>query len=245
MTEFFEKMEAEHGNGTEFFSSHPNPGNRLQNVGDEIQRLGDPPGRYRDNFSDFRRVKARLADVPEADPRERRDRTSDRTSRDRPDRPSGRYQRYQDRDLRFSYPDNWRLYEGRNSITVAPDGAVLSGRRGGLAYGVLVSTFEPQRDRWGRITLEDATDQLIDDMRRSNPGIRVGEGYRRGRLSGRAALSVIMIGDSPLGGYERDWIVTTFAPDGTFFYFIAVAPEFEFRAYERTFETIFESVRFR
>ena len=245
MTEFFEKMEAENGNGTEFFSSHPNPGNRLENVGDEIQRLGDPPGRYRDSFSDFRRVKARLADVPEADPRGRRGRTSDRTSRDRPDRPSGRYDRYQDRDLRFSYPDNWRLYEGRNSITVAPDGAVISGRTGGLAYGVLVSTFEPLRDRRGRITLEDATDQLIDDMRRSNPGIRVGQGYRRGRLSGRGALSVIMIGDSPLGGSERDWIVTTFAPDGTFFYFIAVAPELEFRAYERTFETIFESVRFR
>ena len=80
MTEFFEKLEAEHGNGTEFFSSHPNPGNRLENVGDEIQRLGDPPGRYRDNFSDFRRVKARLADVPEAEPRGRRGPTSGRTS---------------------------------------------------------------------------------------------------------------------------------------------------------------------
>ncbi len=245
MTEFFEKMEAEHGNGTEFFSSHPNPGNRLENVGEEIQRLGDPPGRYRDNFSDFRRVKARLVDVPEPDPRERRGRTSERTSRDRPDRPSGRYDRYQDRDLGFSYPDNWRVYEDRNSLTLAPDRGLISGQRGGLAYGVLVSIFEPRRDRRGRITLEEATDQLIEDLRMSNPDIRVGQGYRRGRLSGRGALSVVMIGNSPLGGSERDWIVTTFAPDGTFFYFIAVAPESEFRAYERTFETIFESIRFR
>lgn len=245
MSEFFEKMEAEHGNGAEFFSSHPNPGNRLENVGKEIQKLGDSPGRYRDNFSDFRRVKARLADIPEPDPRERRNRTRERTSRDRPDRPSGRYDRYQDRDLSFSYPDNWRVYEDRNSLTIAPDGGFISGQGGGLAYGVVVSTFDPRRDRRGRITLEEATDQLIEDLRMSNPGIRVGAGYRRGRLSGRGALSVVMIGDFPLGGYERDWIVTTFAPDGTFFYFIAVAPEPEFRTYERTFEAIFESIRFR
>ena len=54
MAEFFEKMEAEGGGrASEFFSSHPNPGNRLEDVADEIQRLGERPATYYDNFRIF------------------------------------------------------------------------------------------------------------------------------------------------------------------------------------------------
>ena len=246
MTEFFEKLAADGGGGAEFFNSHPNPGNRVRDVGEEIDRLGRSSRGYRDSFSDFRRVKARLADIPEASPRDRPNRNTRRDDRStgRPDRPSTRYQRFESRELRFFYPDNWRVYEGRNSVTVAPERGVI-GRDGALAFGMLVSTFEPRTDRRGRLSLEGATDQLIDSLRRSNPGTRIRQGYRRGRISGRAALSVVMIGDSPVEGAERNWLLTTFGPGNLLYYFIAVAPESDFRTYEPTFESIFDSIRLR
>ena len=247
MTEFFEKMEADGGaRGAEFFSSHPNPGNRVRDVGEEIDRLGRSARGYRDNFSDFRRVKARLSEIPEPSPRDRSDRTTRREdpSTSRPDRPSTQFQRFESRELRFFYPGNWRVHEGQNSLTVAPDRGIV-GRDGGLAYGMIVSMLEPRTDRRGRVSLESATDQLIENLRRSNPGTRIRQGYRRGRISGRAALSVVMEGDSPVQGAERNWLLTTFGPGNRLYYFIAVAPESEFRDYERTFESILDSIRLR
>ncbi|HYR88379.1 MAG TPA: M48 family metallopeptidase [Terriglobia bacterium] len=60
MAQFFEKIEAAGGSrGAEFFSSHPNPGNRIQSVNQEIQRLGGSRG-YRNDSADFQRTKRSL-----------------------------------------------------------------------------------------------------------------------------------------------------------------------------------------
>lgn len=57
MAEFFEKLEAQGGSrGSEFFSSHPNPGNRIGSVNQEITRLGGSHG-YRNDSADFQRIK--------------------------------------------------------------------------------------------------------------------------------------------------------------------------------------------
>ncbi len=73
MPEFFEKLAADGGGrGSEFFSSHPNPENRAADVADEIRRLGELPPSFIDNFSDFRRIKERLSDIPEESPDEPR-----------------------------------------------------------------------------------------------------------------------------------------------------------------------------
>ncbi len=245
MTEFFEKMEAEAGSGgSEFFSSHPNPGNRLGDVADEIQRLGEPPATYFDNFSEFRRVKERLSDIPEEARPERDQTREDRRAPRPPQQPSRRYQTYQTNSFRLLFPTNWEAYETNDSVSFAPERG-FAGENGNLGYGLLISTFEPSRDRRGRLTLEDATDQLISSLRRANPSMRIGQGYRRERLDGLNALSVGIGSDSPFGGRERDWLLTAFGPDGRFYYFIAVTPEDAFADYEQTFGTIFDSVRFR
>ncbi len=244
MSEFFEKLGEEGGGGVEFFSSHPNPENRIDNVQDEIAKLGNPPARYRDNFSDFGRVKDRLADVPEAMPAERRPTATedDRRTERRPEPPSGRYRRYESPALRLAYPNNWRVFEGRESVTFAPEGGLAGPDGSMVAYGMLVAVFEPRPDRRGRITLEDATDQLIDNLRRSN-ALRVERGYRRGQLAGRSALSTMLLGESPFGGPERDWLLTVLVPDGRLFYFVGVAPERDFDRYERTFQTMLRELR--
>ncbi len=245
MTEFFEKLEADAGNpGSEFFSSHPNPGNRLGDVAEEIERLGAPPATYLDNFSEFRRVKDRLGDVPEALPPDRDRTRSDPGPQRPPELPSRRYQTYQSAGFQMIFPVNWVVRETDDSVSFAPEGGFAT-ESGGLGYGMLVSTFQPSRDRRGRLTLEDATDQLIANLHRANPSMRIGQGYRRERLSGRDALSVGIASESPFTGPERDWLVTAFGAGGRFYYFIAVTPEAAFDRYEETFGRIFNSIRFR
>ncbi len=245
MTEFFEKLAADGGSrGTEFFSSHPNPDNRLDDVAGEIDRLGEPPATYFSNFSEFRRIKERLADIPEEERSRTDDVTEERPRTRPPELPSRRYQNYQTSSLRMVHPVNWRAYETADSVTFAPDRGIAPDN-GGLGYGLLVSTFEPTPDRRGRLTLEDATDQLIRSLRGRNPSMRIGQGYRRELLDGWNALSVGIDSESPFGGPERDWLVTAFGPNGRFYYFIAVAPDQAFDDYEPTFGTIFDSLRFR
>ena len=50
---------------------------------------------------------------------------------------------------------------------------------------------------------------------------------------------------SPTGGRETDWIVTTMLPDGTMYYFVGVAPQNEFSNYRRAFEDLVDSVVIR
>jgi predicted Zn-dependent protease len=60
MAQFFEKIQAAGGSrSAEFFSSHPNPGNRIGSVNQEIQKLGGSRG-YRNDSADFQRIKRSL-----------------------------------------------------------------------------------------------------------------------------------------------------------------------------------------
>lgn len=238
MPEFFEKLEAEGGSrGPEFLSSHPNPGNRAQAVSEEIARIGPRPEQFRDNFSDFRRIKARLAEVGDAE-------TSAPAAApytSPPEAPSTRYQFYRGEGFELVRPNNWQVAEGDESVTLAPERGVQTD--GSLAYGFLISTFPTEE---ARLTLDEAADRLLNDLRGSNPTMRIERGFRDTRVGGRNGLMATLSSDSSYGGRERDLLVTAFGPDGrTLFYFVAVAPESDFSRYERTFETILDSIRFR
>jgi hypothetical protein len=65
----------------------------------------------------------------------------------------------------------------------------------------------------------------------------------RQRIDGDQAMVVELINDSPLGGNEKDWLVTVMRPNGRLRYFVGVAPENEFSRYQSAFEQIVNSVR--
>jgi predicted Zn-dependent protease len=56
MAQFFEKIEAEGGSRSQFFSDHPNPGNRINSVNQEIAKLGGARPTKNDS-ADFQRIK--------------------------------------------------------------------------------------------------------------------------------------------------------------------------------------------
>src|SRR5207247_6923376 len=67
MVQFFEKIQAESGGrASEFFSSHPDPGNRISSVQGEIVKLGPMRASFRGDSPDFRQIKTRLTGMPAA-----------------------------------------------------------------------------------------------------------------------------------------------------------------------------------
>src|SRR5206468_5743110 len=164
------------------------------------------------------------------------------TRNGKPAPPSGRLTTFSGNGLQFRYPDNWRQYGEGSATTIAPDGGIVNGS---LAYGMMIAEFEPDYRGQGRISLDEATDQLLNNLQKSNPNMRVTRNHERTRVGGQAALIAEASNQSPTGGRETDWIVTTMLPDGTMYYFVGVAPQNEFSNYRRAFEDLVDSVVIR
>ena len=241
MVEFFEKLQAESkGRAVEFFSSHPNPENRISKVQNEIQLLGGASAQMRSDSNQFQQVKNMMGSAPAvgSGPGVRADRD---VRSGRPDFPSTRLVRYNGRDIQFQYPENWRVHGQGNAITLAPEGGIVNNS---LGWGMMVSTFEPEYDWNDNITLEEATNQLLNELRRSNPDMRTARRGQRIRIGNEPALSMEMSNASPIGGREVNWLVTVLHPNGALYYFIGVAPQNDYNRYGRAFEDVLETVRF-
>ncbi len=241
MVQFFEKLQAESkGRPVEFFSSHPNPENRVLNVQREVEGLGGVRSGRRNDSQEFHSVKNLIASA--SAPRVAA-RAADRgDSNGRLSMPSDRMVAYRGGDFEIRHPENWRVYGQGDAITIAPDGGIVSGA---LAYGMMAAMFEPHFDDWnGRMTLEQATDQLLDEMRRDNPQMRISRRHERTRVNGENALTTELSNVSPVGGREIDQLVTVLRPDGSLYYFVGVAPANDYRTYDRVFDNMMRTVRF-
>src|SRR6266481_666505 len=66
MAQFFEKLEGEsHGkNPPQFLSDHPNPGNRVARVDEEIDKLGGPPANAKRDSAEFEAIKREVLALP-------------------------------------------------------------------------------------------------------------------------------------------------------------------------------------
>ena len=245
MAQFFEKIQAESKgkNPPQFFSDHPSPDRRMERVEQEVEKLGGPPSNYKTDSPEFRDIKRYVLSLPPP-PKGPRQAAASRGGR-RPDRPSDRFQNFENDSLRMRYPDNWRSNGQGNAVSFVPEGGVVDDGHGNaaLAYGMVVNVFEPHNDRGDQITLEGATDQLIEELRRSNRAMRLVRRHERVRLNGESALSTYLSNDSPVGGRETDWLVTVLRPEGLL-YFVCAAPERDFRDYERAFQAMLDSVQF-
>ena len=246
MAQFFEKLEAMNkSRPVEFFSDHPSPEHRYDRVQEEVEKLGGPPPHYKSDSPEFQEIKRYVRSLPPP-PKKRANSTPSDKANGRPALPSARFEPFENDELRLNHPDNWRAYGQGSAVTLAPDGGVVDDGHGNsaLAYGVIFSLFEPHNDSGGQISLEQATDQLVSNLQHSNPRMSVLREHERMRVDGRPALSLYLANDSPAGGRESDWVVTTLRPDGLL-YFVCVAPQTEISDYDPAFHSVIGSVRFR
>ncbi len=249
MAQFFEKLAAESKGKRppEFFSSHPNPENRTEKVTAEVEKLGGPPARYRNDSEEFREIKRYMATLPAAGKRGSGGGggSGGTASTGKPAPPSERFRSFKNDHIQISYPENWQKGGQGDFVAFFPERGVVQDAQGnqGLAYGAQVNLFEAHADRSGPLTVEEATDQLIEELRRPNPRLRVTRGHDRIRIGGVRGLSTFLSNDSPVGGRETDWLLTFMRPEGLL-YFVFVAPEKDYDAYEAAFQGMADSIRF-
>jgi hypothetical protein len=202
LAQFFEKIEAESKgkNPPEFFSDHPNPEYRVERVQEEIGKLGGlPPHPKRDSL-EFQAIKREVMALPVV----RRGRPPAGGSVPRPmgppPAPSASFVEYQASAYAMKYPDNWKKYGEKESVSFAPDGGVMEGSdgRGALAYGVIVDVTKVKGDAGDSKALERATQDLIQTLQKDNPKMKVARQAGRIRLNGQRGLSTYL-------SNERGW----------------------------------------
>ena len=255
MAEFFEKLDAGE-RGSDFFSSHPHPENRIDNINLEIARLGSYSRERVNDTGEFRDIKRLLrslpaapkpAEVPSGVPSEERKTPSPdagQKQEPRPPVPSTKFRRFYSEHIKLQYPVNWKVFGHEKEFTVTPEGGILrSADTSAVAYGVSFSLFEIPAGSRSDIDLREATDRMIVSLQGSNPALRLIRDQGGIRVDGKKGLSRIYENESPVGGLEIDWIVTVMHPEGLIV-FAFVAPEQYFNEYDRVFEKILDSVDF-
>jgi hypothetical protein len=252
MAQFFAKLEEESKKSgsrpIQFFSSHPNPENRVTGVNAEVSKMGGLSGNYQTDSTEFREIQRYVRSLPPAPkaptPQQGAGTSTDTRQTPRPANPSSRLLNFSNSSLTIGYPDNWKSFSQGEAFTLSPESGLVSDGKGNtaLAYGAMMAVYEPRAGSSGKADLDTATTELINSFQSSNPDMRITKNPSRIRLDGQPALATTLTNPSPLGGKEIDTLVTVLRPEGLI-YLIFVAPEQEFAGYQRTFHDMTNSVR--
>jgi Zn-dependent protease with chaperone function len=263
MSSFFDLLQSQRsrnpGAVESFFASHPPPADRSTRIRRETQALGAVPGRTLGGLNAAQQELRGLGPAPTMEQIARGQAPSGQprppTYRGRVsvERPSTRYRTFDHARGYFSlnYPDNWRVYQGNDgfAVTLAPDGGAVqdAGGNTSLIYAVIVNHYDPfdSASARGRNTLEAATNDIVAQVRSSNPHLRlVRNSQRRQNLDGAPALSVVLAGRSPVTGEEER--VTAFTrelEDGHVLYALFIAPGRDYNVFSPAFQRIVGSLR--
>ncbi len=179
------------------------------------------------------------------------------------DWPSERFVSVSNSLLSISHPDNWQARGQGDALSITPRGGLVDDEQGNQAMvaGVIVNMFEPrstgvsgqqlQGRGYGQSTAQDATsrldqatDQLVQELRLSNRNMRVIRYREVIRVDGSRALSTYLSNDSPDGGHETDWLVTVEHPEGLLF-LVFTAPDRDVQRYDSAFHEMLRSVRIK
>ncbi len=248
MARFFEKLEAETGRRSgvaEFFSSHPNPGNRMKRVEEEIRYL--PRRTYNADTGQLARIQNLLRGLtppPKKQPPKSESASAPAGAAGSPApmpraEPAARMREFQGREFSLSYPENWQAQTAGDarSVTFAPPGGIVE--NGAIGLGAIAS-LRPVAGRG--LDLARATESLIEEFRRGNPSMRDSGRRRRLRVDGAEAIAATLESASPFGGAEIDLLVTVAHPRGLY-YMVFVAPQQQYAAHQAVFERMLASVR--
>jgi len=247
LAKMFEAIERESKGNTppQWLSSHPNPGNRVQYIRAEADKLTIGP---RSNGTGFAAAKARFASLPPA--RSMSDKTNagggggGTTSVGTIGRPvpppATRYKTARGGQLfQVSVPTNWTGVNGQNAVKfVAENGLGDYQGQSVFTHGVELGVT-----RAASRNLTAATEAFVNAILSSNPGLRVMREPQPVRISQRSGLGTGLSGRSAVGEGERVGVYTTLLADGSLFYYLTVVLERDADAFAAAFDRVGNSIR--
>lgn len=249
MAAFFQTIQAQDGQrAPEFLSDHPDPGNRIASINEELRRLRVDEHAIRDT-REFQQTRARLTgntaalQSPQELVRKGPGDAGKSETGTRPEPPSASFKQFQSRDGAFGieYPDNWdALVADDSNMIFAPKGAYGQTDEGMLCtHGVFIGAVAPESS-----DLEAATLAFVNQQLKLNQDFRLVRRPQGINLGDLPAFVTVVAGASPVTGVmEIDIIYTAATRDGRLFYLITMAPEDEIEQYNPTFERVVRSIR--
>jgi len=228
------------GKFEQFFSSHPAPKDRAARIQKEAKLIGSV--NRRGSVGNFDQVQARLEAMPPAQSMQQLAQTGPQPSGRRDgepvsvniERPSSQMETFEHRDgfFQVEHPDNWKVYQARSGfgVTLAPEGGIVDMGNGqaSIVYGVVINHYVPfqGRNSTDRVSLQDATNDLIEQITRTNPNLAVARDSKQdSSVRGRRTLAATLSGESPVTGQEeRVTLQTQELPDGHIVYALFIAP---------------------
>ena len=262
---FFAKLEEEGGSrGSQFFSDHPNPGNRIAYVQDEVNTLPRKSNLKKNSqqFDEIRRTVTnmhpltaqQIADQDQRggfNPAGVNDGSTVQAGSGPPERASSassNFRQLNHNEFTIGYPSNWQAYgDAQSAVTIAPANGVGQDANGqsAVAVGVIIDRFEPEQGG----NFDQSTHDLIASLRQSNPDLRQIGNDEAIRVNGVPGRSTDLIGTSPVkdsngrAQRERDWLVSIQRQDGTVLYLVFIAPQSQFDQLRPTYEQMLRTVK--
>jgi hypothetical protein len=247
MAEFFDILAKKYPQRTvQFFSDHPNPENRVKRVNKFIATLGPAKATHNDT-AEFQSAKKRLlampapakgqpAAQPAAQPGAKPASTA---SVGTPAPPSSRRLQLKGEGFSIQYPENWEVQKSESSVSIAPAGGIFRSDDGNWAqaYGASLMRLPAAQGR----SLEDATGEMIKSWQSSNPAMRVLQ-QKRGKVSGRVALSTTIENDSPLAGQKESLVLVSVDDPRGVLAVLFITPKPEYKTYQPTFSAMLKSL---
>ena len=268
LAEFFEKIAAQGGNGPQFLSDHPNPGNRRQAIEREIAEW--PSREYQRDSAEFVVVRKMAASVPSYSAQEIaegaksgrwavenqkngaifQDAVATAPSVPRVSladvQPSSDFSTADLGPIKIGRPETWDVIQGQQSgvATIAPKAGVGGSA---VAYGVVIQSVQA-RDQ--NISAQQLAALIAQSLEAGDGNMKQSGEIKSITVNGAPGGSVELETVSPMAGAdgkpqgERDWLVAVSRGQGRGISLVFVATKAHFEQMRPTFEKMLRSVRF-
>ncbi|HEU0120028.1 MAG TPA: M48 family metallopeptidase, partial [Bryobacteraceae bacterium] len=253
LARFFEKLEAESGKGSavsQFFSDHPNPGNRINNIQGDMKFYEQKNYVASNMTPELSNAKAIIKRLPAPAKRPAQGQQSSGSSVPAPQGPAvttsvpSGFKAYQNTLYAMAYPDDWSARPGQDGVSAtlsASDGVVRGqNNQEDIGHGVILNFVKPQSN-----DLNAATDQLIQGIMQGNPNLKTNGAAQSIRIDNFSGRITPMQGPSSMRSGEREnvLILTVMHPQGML-YGVFIAPESRWRVAEPEYRQMMQSLRF-
>lgn len=253
LARFFEKLEAEMGKSgsskfAQFMSDHPNPGNRVKAIEDQLPYMARGP--YNAQMGDLKRMQAFVDGLPAAPKKVAKGQGTNAGATAPAQLPnaqkpasipvSSTMKTTQSNGLTMSYPSNWQETTEQNSVTLAPaEGRIQSF----IGYGAMINIAQAPAGQ--KVDLQQDTQKLLQGMAQQNAGMKVVEQPQQVTIGGSKALVTKLGSDSPYAGTKEVDIVVTIDRGSALYYLVFVSPEPDYAKLEPVFQQMTRSIRFQ
>lgn len=190
LAHFFEKIEAQAGSSgapkgvAAFLSDHPNPGNRIQYIEDDIQFY--PKRQYDASTGSFDRVKDIVMTMPP--PKKRPGALLQPVqAQARQGLPAG-FKDLATEGFAIGYPGTWQpgAAQSGGSIFITPQGGAVKGKNGGveLILGAMFDYYEPKN---GKPELQGTSNEYLQSLKQGDPNMKA-DGPKQVQVGGKPGL---------------------------------------------------------